>query len=100
MSESPELVIVERITWEHAETFAETWRDLSLGSEPIYEAFQDTDVMTEPDDPELQGRFADVQNEILERVFDAIRYAAVEAFFRIAGEVLARERGRNNRPSR
>jgi hypothetical protein len=93
MSDTPELVIVKEVTWEHAETFAETWRDLSLGSEPIYDAFQDSGVMTEPDDPELQGRFADAQNEILTRVFDAIRYAATEAFFRIANEVLARERG-------
>ncbi len=49
-----------------------------------------------PDDPDLQGLFKEIEDEVTERVFDAIRYAAVKAFVRIAGEVLAehRERGR------
>lgn len=94
MSQKPKLDIVEVVTWEHGERFAETWRELSLGSESILGAFQDTAVAEWPDDPDLEGRFLDIEDEVTERVFDAIRYAAVEAFVRIAGEVLARERGR------
>lgn len=94
MSDTPELVIVKEVKWEHGEKFAETWRDESLASEAMMDAFTEAGVMTWPDDPELHSDYSNIENEILTRTFDAIRYAAVEAFVRIAGEVLARERGR------
>jgi hypothetical protein len=94
MSREPKLTIVEEVTWQHGETFAETWRELSMGSEAIMEAFHETGVAAWPDDPELHEVFMDIEDEITARVFDAIRYAAVEAFVRIATEVLERERGR------
>jgi len=94
----PKLNIVEVVTREHGERFADTWRELSLGSEPILEAFEETGVAVWPDNPDLQALFMEIEDEITERVFDAIRYAAVKAFVRIASEVLARERGRSNHP--
>jgi hypothetical protein len=94
MNGEPQLTIVKEVTREHGEKFAETWRELSMGSESILDAFQAAHIAEWPDDPDLQERFKDVEDEITERVFDAIRYAAVEAFVRIATEVLARERGR------
>ena len=94
MNGEPKLTIVDVVTREHGEKFAEAWRELSMGSEPILEAFQETGVAVWPDDPELQGLFMEIEDEVTERVFDAIRYEAVKAFVRIAGEVLARERGR------
>ncbi len=93
MSDTPRLVIVDVVTREHGEKFAEAWRELSMGSEPMLETFQETGVAVWPDDPDLQGLFMEIQDEVTERVFDAIRYAAVKAFVRIASEVLARERG-------
>lgn len=85
----PPLVIVEMVTPEHGETFAEEWRT----TDSITEACSSTGIVAWPeDDREAQGRFLDIEDEITERVFGELRTAAAEAFVRVAGEVLARER--------
>ena len=90
----PKLVIVEKVAWKHGEEFVDEWHELTFASGAPGEAFGRTSLMAWPDDPDLQMRFHEIESEISQRVFDAIRYAAAEAFCRIAGEVLARERGR------
>lgn len=93
MSPEAKLNIVEVVTREHGERFADSWREFSLRSEPILEAFEETGVMTWPeDDVAAQGRFLDIEDEVTERVFDEIRSAAAEAFVSIANEILVRER--------
>ena len=42
----------------------------------------------------VEHRFHDIEEEITDRIFDELRPVVIEAFVRIAGEVLARERGR------
>jgi hypothetical protein len=96
MSDTPEpvMVIVDRVLWDHGETFVDEWREQTFATGAPGEAFARTGVVTWPDDPDEQMRFHDIQGEVTMRVFDAIRYAAAEAFVRIAEEVLARERGK------
>jgi hypothetical protein len=84
--------MVKVVTREHGEKFAEEWRDRSMASYAMVEAFTETGVVTWPDSRVAQGRFHDIEDEITERVFDELRGAVADAFVRIAGEVLARER--------
>lgn len=94
MSDEPKLAIAETVTWEHGETFVDEWREQTFATGAPGEAFDRTGVVTWPEDRDAQARFHEIESEITLRVFDAIRYAATEAFVKIAGEVLARERGR------
>jgi hypothetical protein len=91
MSE-PHLNFVEVVTREHGEKFADEWIERSFGSGAILEAFLETGVVEWPDDPEGQGRFHDIENEIAQRITDQLRSATAEAFVRLTGKVLARER--------
>lgn len=92
MNRQPELNIVDVVTREHGEVFADAWRDRTTDSGAMSEAFLETHLIVWPDNRLAHMRFHDIEEEITEGVFDAIRDAAVEAFVRIAGEVLARER--------
>src|SRR5437868_15417398 len=91
-SQLPKLRMVKVVTRKHGEKFAAEWRDRSMASYAMVEAFTETGVVTWPDSRVAQGRFHDIEDEITERVFDELRDAVANAFVRIAGEVLARER--------
>ena len=90
----PKLTVAGVVTKEHGETFADEWYDRSVATGAIVEAFARTGVVEWPDDPPAQMRVHSVETEITGRIFEALRHVAAEAFVRIAGEVLARERGR------
>ena len=94
VSRPPKLRIVPVVTREHGEKFAEEWRDRSMASYAMVEAFTETGVVTWPGSRLAQMRFHDIEDEVTERVFDELRGAVADAFVRIAGEVLARERSR------
>jgi hypothetical protein len=94
MSE-PHLNIVEVVTREHSEKFADDWLEKSYDTSAITEAIAECGVMEWPDyDRCAQGRFHDIEDEIAQRVSDQLRSAIVDTFVRIAGEVLSRERTR------
>lgn len=92
MDRPPELNIVDVVTREHGEKFADEWIERSFGSGAIMEAFLETGVVEWPDDPDGQGRFHDIENEIMRRITDQLRSAVAETFVRIADKVFARER--------
>jgi hypothetical protein len=94
VSRPPALRIVPVVTRKHGEKFAKKWREESTDSGAMVEAFARTGVVRWPDGRAAQMRFHDIEDEVTERVFDELREAAVDAFVRIAGEVLARERSR------
>jgi hypothetical protein len=88
----PRLTIAEVVTPEHGKKFAHEWYRRT--TDAMVQAFAETGVVAWPEDSRpAQGRFHDIEDEITERVFDAVQGTAVEAFVRIASEVLIRERG-------
>jgi hypothetical protein len=89
-----EILSVAVVTPEHGEVFAREWCRISLGVLDLLDAFHATKVMTWPDDPAGQEEFKDIEDEIVERVLDAVRPALAEAFVTAANEVLAEERRR------
>jgi hypothetical protein len=90
------------VTRRHGETFAAEWFATSFQGEDVWKSFAATGVIEWPeDDPNRplgpdprQERYQDIEDEILERTFAAVRSAIAEAFVRVAREVLSRERGR------
>ena len=88
----PHLMFVPTVRRQHGERFADQWIKRSFGSGAIMEAFSETGIVAWPDDPDGQGRFHDLENEILQRITDELRSAAAAAFVKIANEVLTRER--------
>ena len=95
MSRTPKLTIVEAVTREHSEKFADGWLERSYETSAITDAFADSDVVDWPeDDRDAQGRFHDIEDAIVQRVSDQLRSTIADTFARIAGEVLARERKR------
>jgi len=91
------LTIVPRVTDKHGERFARKWREMQTG-EMRSEAFGKADVMEWPDGEELtpaQERFQAIEDEILDRTFDAAMPAIAEAFVIAARAILVRERRRN-----
>jgi len=88
----PHLMFVPTVTRQHGERFADQWIKRSFGSGAIMEAFSETGIVAWPDAPEGQGRFHDIEQEILQRITDELRSAAAAAFVKIANEVLTRER--------
>jgi len=88
----PKLRIVEAVTREHGERFADAWRDRTIDSGAMSEAFLETRIVVWPDNRLAHMRFHDIEEEITGRIFDELREAVVESFTRIAGEVLTRER--------
>jgi hypothetical protein len=87
-----EILSVAIVTPEHGEIFAREWCRISLGVLDLLDAFYATNVMTWPDDPAAQEQFEDIEDEIVERVLDAVRPALAEAFVKAANEILTRER--------
>lgn len=102
-SAPPPLKIVSRVTRQAGERFARRWLDVQI-DETACEAFEKSAVIEWPEsDPnrplgELfdprQGRYQDIEDEIMKLVFASIRPAVAVAFVKAAREVLARERRR------
>lgn len=97
MTQPPLLKIASRVTRKHAAVFAREWLQACLSDESIFDAFEESGVMEWPEgglrDPR-HARYHDIEDEILERTFAAVRDAVAEAFTKAAREVLARERKR------
>jgi hypothetical protein len=93
----PKLTFARRVTQRHGERFAQGWIEVCRENKSIWDAFNETGLIEWPvgglRDPR-QARFQDIEDEILERTFAAVRPAVVEAFVRVAREVLSRERKR------
>ena len=102
----PRLWIAAVVRPHHANTFVEEWLRLSWQTGALWEAFDETHLMTWPDNGECgqetaeERRYHDIEDEILERILQALIPAITEAFIRTASEVLERERRANgNRAS-
>ena len=93
MTTPQELNIVEVVTREHGETFAEWWGEVSRRSGALTEASAETGIMTFPDDPKEQERYHAIEHEIARRVFSDLHWSIADTFVRIANEVLTKERG-------
>jgi hypothetical protein len=89
-----EILSVAIVTPEHGEIFAREWCRISLGVLDLLDAFHATEVMTWPDDPAAQELFRDIEDEIIERVLDAVRPALAEAFVKTANDLFAEKRRR------
>lgn len=83
------------MTRKHGETFADEWLRTDASGEDVWDAFAETGLMEWPDgelfDPR-QARYHDIEDEILDQTFAAVRAAVAEAFVQTARKVLARER--------
>jgi hypothetical protein len=84
------------VTRAHGERFAAKWREMQTG-ELRSEAFGNADVIEWPEGPDgeltsAQDRFQGIEDEILNRTFDALVPAVAEAFVKAARTILARER--------
>lgn len=91
--EPRKLNIVNVVTREHGETFADRWFEHSFDTGAITEACGDTEIVEWPYDPhDGDDAYISIENEIVQRVCDQLRSAAVETFIRIANEVLIRAR--------
>lgn len=98
----PPLTFARRVTRRHGETFAAEWFATSFEGEDVWKSFAATGLIEWPDDDPnrplghfadpRQDRYQDIENEILERTFAAVRPAIAEAFVRVARDVLAREK--------
>lgn len=84
MARLAKLRMVEVVTPEHGKKFAEDGRDRTMA---MIEAFGESGVVEWPERRRAQGRYLDIKDEILERVFADVRDAVVETFVRVAGEV-------------
>ncbi|HXH92994.1 MAG TPA: hypothetical protein VNN25_15535 [Thermoanaerobaculia bacterium] len=93
MSLPPQLLVVDVVTREHGETFADEWFRLSANVGTMTDACYKTGIAEWPDeDEELQGIYVSIEREIVQRVADQLRNTVVETFIRLANEVLTRER--------
>lgn len=93
----PRVKIAPRVTRKDGEVFAEAFLDRAWDTSSGFEAFADTKLVRWPagfmGDPR-QGRYLDIEDEVIERTFAALRPAVAEAFVKAAQRVLARERRR------
>jgi hypothetical protein len=97
------------VTPAHGQVFATEWVDTSLGSYDLLDPFAATGILVWPDDdlivpqglgsPPLRAarsRFIEIEDEILERTFTAVKAAISQAFVVAANDILARERRRRH----
>jgi hypothetical protein len=93
---APHVEIVPVVRREHAEAFANRWREIMLADLELVIQVGETGIMTWPsdDDPAGQDRYKDIEDEILESVVTTTKGAITDAFFMAATVVLDRERGR------
>jgi hypothetical protein len=90
MSEPLKLDIVDFVTREHGERFADEWLTQSFGA--MTDAFVVTHVIAWPEDRDQQLLFHEIENEIAQRISDQLRNTVVDTFVRLANEILARAR--------
>ena len=91
----PDVEIVEVVTREHAEKFADRWSEEITGDLEVLAAIGQCGIITWPEDDEAaQGRYQDIEDEILDTVLAMTKGAVTEAFFMAATVILARERAR------
>lgn len=87
-----------RITRKQAQTFADEWLAASRRTGTMYDAFTASHVLEWPDDDEDdtpdQARYAEIETEILNRTFAAVKDAVADAFLVAARDVIGRERER------
>jgi hypothetical protein len=94
------LDIVDFVTREHGEKFADEWLRRSWASGAIADACAELELIEWPDDPHGGGDdlSVEIQNEIAQRVADQLRSTIAETFVRLANEILARARTHPERP--
>jgi 5-carboxymethyl-2-hydroxymuconate isomerase len=79
---------VNALTMEHGRQFAQRWADGG-----IKDAFEATEVLKWPEKHrDAQNRFFAVQEDICERVFDALKEQIAETFVRVANAAIDAER--------
>ena len=100
----PYLWIAATVRPHHANTFVEEWLRLSWQTGALWEALSETHLMAWPDNAGQGGkespeecRYHDIEDEILERMLDALEPVITETFIQTATEVLARERERQSK---
>ncbi|HEV7571780.1 MAG TPA: hypothetical protein VGQ21_09805 [Thermoanaerobaculia bacterium] len=88
--------MVNAVTREHGEMFADEWIERSWATGAITEACSETKIIEWPYEPDGGGDDLSVslQNEIVQRVADQLRSSVVETFVRLANAVIERERTR------
>jgi hypothetical protein len=85
---------VDVVTSEQGQAFADRWMEFSFDRGAITEACSEARIVewhSEPND-DLLTYYANIENEIVQRVADQLRTTVVETFIRLANEVLSRER--------
>jgi len=93
MSDPQKLNIVDVVTREHGETFADRWFEHSFGTGAITDACSETEIIEWPfDRGDGDELFLGIESEIVQRVVDQLRSTVVETFVRLANEVLTPER--------
>lgn len=96
------LKIAPRVTRTHGDIFADTWIEESTRGGSDGKAFGATGLVEWPPDATLnrnlaaQGRYMDLEDEIVQGTFAAVKDAVADAFVKVARQVLARERRRPN----
>lgn len=92
----PKVEMVNAVTREHGEMFADEWIERSWATGAITEACSETKIIEWPYDPDGGGDDLSVslQNEIVQRVADQLRSSVVETFVRLANAVIEGERRR------
>jgi hypothetical protein len=92
------LDIADAVTPKDGEMFAHEWYKRSTASYAMVEAFTAAGVVRWPDNDRLvQERYHDIEDEVTDRLFGELRTIIAETFVRIANEVLARAREREDR---
>jgi hypothetical protein len=81
---------VNAVTMEHGRQFAQRWFDGDIS-----DAFDETEILKWPKDKrDADDTFVAVQEDICERVFDALKEQIAETFVRVANAVIDAERRR------
>jgi hypothetical protein len=96
----PRINTVESVTLEHGLVFAEEVYRQTIDTEVFSEAFGRTHVMTFPSDgvdgeeTAAQTHFYNLSDEIRDRLHEKTKELIAEAFVRVVGDVISRERQR------
>lgn len=88
------------MTKKHGAAFAAAWEEASHASGQMLEAFAEAGVITWPENDAARGWYMNLEDDILEGTFAAVRDAVAEAFVRVGNEVIERERERRRKARR
>lgn len=84
----PKVETVNVVTMDHGRDFAEGWFDGNTN-----EAFARAEIAKWPErDRDRQARYHDFENDICQRVYDALKEQVAETFVRIANAAIEEER--------